>query len=112
MSLNYYILVNYKPVLCTDTTAWTDWLHANRVNIHLIKSERNNILVSTVFLAMGLSPIVNETIHFETLVFDKDHKVLDSLKYITWEQAKVGHLKLCKKHLKCYTKSDIFIDVL
>jgi len=70
--MNNYILVNKKPVECKNISECGVWMQKNGRNI--LKTYRDNMLISTVFLGMDHSYITGEIILFETMVFINDNE--------------------------------------
>ena len=109
-----YILNNGKVEPCEDINKWSAWMsNANRT---IIQTEREGILVSTVFLGVdyGIDSKENPII-FETMVFnDIENNFNESFceRTATIEEAKDVHIKACKKTFKSYTKDDLFLDLL
>lgn len=99
--LDSYILIDGKPVLCTDPLHWSDWMHGltNRIVVQTIEPELS-LKVSTVFIGIdhnfsGVGPP-----HlFETMVFQKGVAFDEIERYATREDALAGHERFVKKYL-------------
>ncbi len=89
-----YILNGHAPVLCDDPIAWAKWYET--ADRHVAKDTRGGTDVSTVFLGLDCSFGDGPPVLFETLVFGGDHDQ-DAEKYYTWDEAEVGHQRMCEK---------------
>ncbi|MFV2016751.1 MAG: hypothetical protein ACC656_15070, partial [Candidatus Heimdallarchaeota archaeon] len=86
----------------------------------LRKDQKNNIIVSTVFLGLDHSfetgpPIFFETgppILFESMAFDNGNE-LDCLRYATYNEAIEGHKELCHQYEIYFigTKEDVINSI-
>jgi hypothetical protein len=94
-----YILVGHEPVPEPDVEKWGRW-HDNIQNRIVARHAKGAIDVSTVFLGldhnfMGVGP----PILFETMVFGGPHDQ-DQERYCTWDEALLGHLRMCNLAFK------------
>lgn len=107
-----YILVGDKAEQCTDMKKWAEWFAKNERTI--IRTERDGSLMSTVFLGANHNYGEGVPILFETMLFNDatDSDESDCRRYSTMEEAKQGHIDMCIKHFKSYTKNDLFLDLL
>ncbi len=58
-------------------------------------------LVSTIWLGIGLPGPITNPFMFETMVFTPDFEQIDSHRYLTLEEAKLGHQKMIEKWEIC-----------
>lgn len=96
----YYILEDNKPVPCKDLIEWGEWMSKNDRTVK--RTERDGILVSTVFLGLNHAFHPNAPpLLFESMVFPqyKEGKFYDTDmdRYHTWEEALEGHEAMCRK---------------
>jgi len=93
--MSKYILKGKKPVHISDLIAWGIWLEKSMETGERIvaKNQVGGLEVSTVFLGLDHSFGVGLPQLFETIIFDKDHCVVEEFRYATWEEAEVGHKK-------------------
>ncbi len=88
------ILEGKKVVKCEDLLKWGKWYaKADRT---VAKTKKNNVGVSTVFLAFTNSLNESHLLFFETMVFGGEHDG-EQWRYATWEEAEAGHAKVCKE---------------
>ena len=109
---DYVIMNDNKKLVHCDLNTWSQWMKTHgRI---IIQTNRDNLLISTVFLGAYYA-FTQEPKFFETMVFPDNDKFDNELycdKYVTYEQAINGHIKACKRFLKNYTKDDLFVDKL
>ena len=89
----YYILVDKKPVACSDTNQWLNFQRASDRIVE--KTKFGDVEVSTVFLGWEHGEDRGHPILFETLVFGGEHDG-HMLRYTSWEDALEGHEEVCK----------------
>jgi hypothetical protein len=87
--MKMYILEGKVPVVCEDRTKYLEWF-SNHLRRRVAKTEKNDIVVSTVFLGLNHGIDAAKPILFETMVFGGK---FDSYaeRYSTWEEAERGH---------------------
>jgi len=84
--MNYYILVDKKPV-AVDRLPFGFFRQSDRI---VAKTDINDISISTVFLGIDHSFGGEIPILFETMVFGGElDQEMD--RYTTWEEAEAGH---------------------
>lgn len=110
MSMMLYILKGKTPI-CVDQDI-SKYPDANERII--VRSERGDLLVSTVFLGMDHSWGNGDPILFESMTF-KDGSQFEELgceRYTTYDDAIEGHIRMCKLAFGEYTRDDLFVDKL
>lgn len=88
-----YILDGKKAVPA-DLMTWAKWYET--AHRHVAKTEKDDVLVSTVFLGMNHAYGPNEPPKlFETMIFGGPHTDYQE-RCSTWEQAEAMHTEACK----------------
>lgn len=91
-----YILKNKVPVKVDEISEWATWFEKND---RIIKQTKfGEVLVSTVFLGIDHNFIRNSNkkpVLFETMIFGGKHDLFQE-RYITYQEAEVGHEKACE----------------
>lgn len=96
MLKKYLLDENNNLVICEDHTEWV--LRFNSINRYVDLTEKDNIVVSTVFLGMDHGFSIsqpNQPILFETMVFGDMHDT-KVRRYSTWGEAVKGHREMCE----------------
>lgn len=92
-----YILDGKTPVPCDDIFKWGTWFEAgDRV---VDRTERDDVCVSTVFLALDHSFGDGPPLLFETMVF-RDGNDDECERCSTWEEAEAQHKRMCAEVFK------------
>ena len=91
----FYRLEGKDPVLCTAEELGV-WMEENRRTIAC--DTDGDLCISTVFLGVDHSRSENPLL-FETMVF-KERDPIDMQRYVTWEEAELGHKILVEKYKK------------
>ena len=93
-----YILVDRKPVECTDLLEWSQWFGDDK-NRRVAENIIGNFRISTVFLGLDHNFIdIGPPILFETIVF-VGKVIVWQERYPTWGEAMAGH-QSCIKAIK------------
>ena len=110
--MSNYILQNKVPVKCEDIREWGNWMSKN--NRCVIRTDRGTMCVSTVFLGADYNFGDDHPLFFESMVFADYPEMTESdcNRYSTWEEARIGHIEMCKKWFGEYTEEDLFLDTL
>lgn len=93
--MNRYILRGKEVFLEKDMQKWERWFKS--VNRSIRRSEKNNILISTVFLALDHNFMGRKPFLFETMVF-QGGKSIDMERYSTYNEAVSGHESFVRKY--------------
>lgn len=94
--LNFsYILDGHTPVPCTDLLRWGIWMDSNHSARVVKQTERDGVMVSTVFTGTNLSLAGSAPVLFETKVFGGEHDEKTECA-CTWEQAEAVHAMVCE----------------
>jgi len=88
----YYILDEHTPVAC-DMMTWVNRYEKNSWRV--AKTDKGDILVSTVFLGINHQWGSGPPLLFETRIFGGEHDQ-DRDRCSTWEQAEAMHAAMCK----------------
>ena len=91
----YYILAGHNTVKTDSVTEWGRMME-NMDKRRVGSTENNDISVSTVFLGIDHSFGDGPPLLFETMIFGGEHDE-DVERYSTWDEAEVGHKKMCEK---------------
>jgi len=109
--LKNYILVGKTPVRCDDFKKW----HKAFINgpRKLVETERDRLVISTVFLGINHQYNERDLILFETMAFrTPEFEQVDCERYSNWDDAITGHVKMCQQFFGEYEESDLFLDQL
>ena len=93
----YWIEKDGKPVQTKDVLQWAkmfdavDGVEGRRVG----RDEKDDIMVSTVFLGLDHSFGYSPPLLYETTIFGGEHDEFQE-RYLTREEAKRGHKRACK----------------
>ena len=91
-----YILDGHTPVPCDSSVKWGKWFQDSIDERRVAKDERDGIMVSTVFLALGCGYQGGLPVLFKTRVFGgKQHE--EERQYSTWDEAVAGHEEMCRQ---------------
>ncbi len=95
MNGKYILNDKGNPEECDDLMKWVEWIESNP-NRQIARTEKNDVLVSTVFLgldhSLGMSPT---PILYETMIFGGECDGYQT-RYATREEALKGHEKAVK----------------
>lgn len=88
-----YILKGQTPVKCEDIHTWGQWMTDGDCKVG--RSQKGELLVSTVFLGLDHNFGEGKPLLFETMIFTGEHDGYQE-RYSTWEEAVEGHKKACE----------------
>ena len=72
--MDRYKLEGKKVVICADEKEWLEWLETMKeVIVHVDKTEKGKVMVSTVFLRIDHSFGSGPPLLFETMIFGGKH---------------------------------------
>lgn len=89
-----YILDGKNPVLEPDLITWGIWYE--KYDKAVAKTNVDDVIVSTVFLALEHGFDLGQPILFETMVFGGEFDQ-EMARYTTWEDAEIGHQVMVEK---------------
>lgn len=87
-----YILDGKEPKKCDDLVVWAHWFGS--ADRHVAKTEKGDILVSTVFLGIDHSIGSSPPLLFETMIFGGEHDQ-EMWHCSTWQDAEQKHQEAC-----------------
>lgn len=98
ISMNKLYILDEKgiPKVERNKKKWTQWFIENDQKRRVLRTELNNeqVIVSTVFLAVDHSFGESKPLLYETIVFPHDLGILE--RYHTKEEAIEGHKKIVR----------------
>jgi len=106
-----YILVGKTPVRCDDFEEWCKQFAGG--SRKLVETERDRLVIITVFLGINHQYAEKDLVLFETMVFrTPEYEPVDCERYSNWDDAILGHVRMCQKFFGEYEESDLFLDQL
>ena len=92
--IDKYILKGKKAVPCKDLMEWGKWMQT--VDRHVANTKIGKVRVSTVFLGLDHGFGLKNPVLFESMIFGGKYDQ-EQARYKTWEEAELGHKRMCKK---------------
>jgi hypothetical protein len=88
----YIIDAKGHPVLCDDVLTWCRWFEANSEARRVGLDERDDVMVSTVFIGLDHAFVPGPPVLWETMIFGGEHDGYQE-RYTSRESAERGHAK-------------------
>ena len=88
-NIDTYILVDNKPVPCSDDYLLGEFFNSTKKNLFTDSVE--NFVVSTIFLIFDHSIVSDTPELFETMVFKDGEDYNITTRYTSYDDARIGH---------------------